>query len=99
MASDYKVYWTNKSLNNLESILSYLRNNWTRRETENFKNRLSKQLILIQQNPYLFPVSQYNPRLRKAVLSKQITAFYEVSGQIIYVIHLFNTNQNINRLK
>jgi plasmid stabilization system protein ParE len=99
MAFDYKIFWTSEAINNLESILSYLKNSWTQRETENFKNRLSKQLILIQQNPYLFPISQYNSRLRKAVLSKQITVFYEVSGQIIYLIYLFNNKQNIENIK
>lgn len=99
MASDYKVYWTNKSIKNLESILYYLKDNWTKREIENFKNRLSKQIHLIEQNPYLFAISQDNSRLRKSVLSRQITVFYEVSGQIIFLIHIFNTKQNIQRIK
>ena len=99
MDFDYKVYWTNKSINNLESILNYLKENWTQRDIENFRNRLSKQIRLIKQNPYLFPVSQYNSRLRKAVLSKKVTVFYEVSGQIIYLILLFNIKQNIQGIK
>jgi plasmid stabilization system protein ParE len=99
MASDYKIFWTNEAINNLESILNYLSNNWTQREIENFKNRLSKQIRLIQQNPYLFPISHYNYRLRKAVLSKQVTIFYELSGQIIYLVYLFNNQQDIERIK
>lgn len=99
MAFEYKIFWTSEAINNLDSILSYLKNSWTQRETENFKNRLSKQLILIQQNPYLFPISQYNSRLRRAVLSKQITVFYEVSGLVIYLLYLFNNKQNIESIR
>jgi len=99
MASDYKVYWTIESNNNLESILNYLKESWTHREIENFMNKLSKQIHLIQQNPYLFPISQYNSRLRKAVLSKHITMFYKISGQIIYLAYLFNNKQNIEGIK
>lgn len=99
MISDYKIFWTFEALNNLETILKYLSNSWTQREVENFKNRLSKQIRLIQQNPYLFPVSRYNSRLRKAVLSKQLTIFYEMSGQIIYLVYLFNNQQDIVRIK
>jgi len=99
MASDFKILWTNEAINNLESILDYLGKVWTNREINNFKKILSKQISLIEQNPYLFPASNYNSRLRKAVLSKQTTIFYEVTGQIIYLVYLFNTTQNIEKIK
>lgn len=99
MASDYKIFWTDEAINNLEDTIDYLNNRWTQREIDNFKNRLSKQIGLIQQNPSLFPISQYNSRLRKAVLSKQTTIFFEVTGQIIYLVYLFNNKQDIEKIK
>ena len=75
MDSDFKVYWTDEAINNLESILNYLGYKWTEREIENFKRKLVKQIELIRNNPQIFPVSKYNPKLRKAVLSKQTTIF------------------------
>ena len=66
---------------------------------DDFKKRLSKQISLIEQNPNLFPISKYNPRLRKAILSKQTTIFYEVSGQLIYIVFLFNNKQDIEKIK
>ena len=99
MASDYKIFWTNEAINNLEDTLDYLNSRWTQREIDNFKSRLSKQIGLIQQNPGLFPISQYNSRLRKAVLSKQTTIFYEVTGQIIYLVYLFDNKQDIEKIK
>lgn len=33
----------------------------------------------------------------KAVLSKHTTIYYEVSGQIIYLVYLFNNIQNIRK--
>lgn len=99
MAFDYQILWTAEAINNLESILEYLTKRWSQHELNNFKVRLSNLVNLIRQNPILFPVSQYNFRLRKAVLSKQITIFYEVAGQIIYVVYLFNNRQNIERIK
>ena len=99
MVYNYKIFWTNEAINNLEDILDYLNNRWTQREINNFKKRLSKQISLIEQNPKLFPISQYNSRLRKAVLSTQTTIFYEISGQIIYLVYLFNNKQDIERIK
>ena len=99
MAFNYKIFWTNEAISNLEEILNYLNNRWTQREIDNFKKRLAKQISIIEQNPNLFPISRYNPRLRKAVLSKQTTIFYQVSDQIIYLVYLFNTEQDIERIK
>jgi len=75
---DYKLFWSKESISNLESILSYLESEWTDKEIDNFKRKLSKQLELIEKNPRLFPISDVQPRLRKAVLSKQTTIFYEL---------------------
>ena len=99
MDSDFKVFWTDEALQNLESILNYLNNRWTQHEIDNFKKRLGKQIELIEQNPKLFPVSEYNPRLRKAVLSKQTTIFYEVSDHIVYLVYIFNSKQDIGKIK
>jgi plasmid stabilization system protein ParE len=99
MDSDYKIFWTNEAINNLESILDYLNRSWTQREIDNFKKKLSKQIDLIEKNPKLFPLSDYNPRLRKAVMSKQTTIFYELSGTVIYLVYLFSNKQDIDRIK
>jgi plasmid stabilization system protein ParE len=99
MDSEYKFYWTDEAISNLESILDYLKSNWTQRKISNFKKKLGKQVRLIEQNPKLFPVSRYNSRLRKAVLSKQTTIFYELSGQMIYLVYLFNTRQSPKKIK
>ncbi|MDP3915368.1 MAG: type II toxin-antitoxin system RelE/ParE family toxin [Bacteroidota bacterium] len=99
MDSDYKICWTDEAIKNLESILDYLKSRWTQREIDNFRKRLGKQIKLIENNPNLFPRSDYNRRLRKAVLSKHTTIFYEVSGQMIYLVYLFNNQQSVERIK
>ena len=96
---DYKIFWTDESLNNLEGILSYLATEWTEREVAIFKKMLSRQLDLIRKNPRLFPISNMQPRLRKAVLSRQTTIFYEIKGFEIHIAYLFNNRMDIRRIK
>ena len=98
MDSDFKVVWTDEAINNLESILDYLDAKWTQREIDNFKKKLVKQIELIEKNPRRFPLSKYNPRLRKAVLSKQTTIFYEIVDHVIYLVYLFNSRQDIENI-
>ena len=96
---DYKIFWSDESLKNLEGILSYLETEWTEREVTIFKKKLSRQLDLIQKNPKLFPISSIQPRLRKAVLSRQTTIYYELKGFEIYIAYLFNNKMDIRRIK
>ncbi len=86
---DYKVVWSDESLRNLENILAYLKSEWTEKEIKKFKNKLGKQIDLISTHPRLFPISQIQPRLRKAVLSKQTTIFYELKKEEIYIVYLY----------
>ena len=83
----------------MEEILDYIVNRWTQREVNNFKTKLSRQLNLISQNPKLFPVSGIQPRLRKAVLSRQTTIFYEFSNDSVYIVYLFNNVKNPDKIK
>ena len=96
---DYKLFWTEESIRNLEEILNYLISNWSQKVVDNFKQKLSKQLELILSNPEMFPVSNFNPRLRKAVLNQQTTIFYEVKGNIVYLAYLFVNRKNIEKIK
>ena len=99
MNSRFEIFWTKESLTNLEDILDYLISAWSQREVVNFKSKLSKQLKLISKYPLLFPASQINPNLRKAVLSKQTTVFYKIQDKHIYIIYLFDTRQNPNKIR
>lgn len=96
---DFKLFWSEEAIRNLENILDYLIEKWSQKEVDNFKRKLSRQLDLIIKNPRMFPVSKYNSRLRKAVLSKQTTVFYEIKENVIYIAYLFVNHQNINKIK
>jgi len=96
---DYKLFWSKESISNLESILSYLESEWTDKEIASFKRKLSKQLELIEKNPRLFPISDVQSRLRKAVLSKQTTIFYELMEYEIHIAYLFSNRMDIARIK
>ena len=96
---DYKILWTEEALSNLEEILDYLNERWTQKEINKFKDKLNKQLELIIKFPKIFPVSNFHPDLRKAVLSKQTTIFYKIQDNIIYLAYLFDNRKDIRKIK
>ena len=96
---NYKILWTDEAIRNLEQILNYIATNWTDKEVNNFKIKLSEQLNIISKFPNIFPSSNITPRLRKAVLTKQTIIFYEVREQVIYIAYIFDSRQNPERIK
>lgn len=95
----YNIFWSEEAIRNLEEIIDYLYFRWTQKEVDNFKVKLSRQIDLISNNPNLFPISTFQPRLRKAVLSKQTTVFYEIKNGNIYLAYIFINFKSPERLK
>lgn len=94
----YKIYWSEEAVRNLDEILIYLISRWTSKEINKFKNKLAKQLELIGHNPLLFPVSQYKPELRKAVLTRQTTIYYQLRNDTVYLAYLFVNKKDISKI-
>ena len=95
----YKIRWSDQSIKNLEEILDDIKSKWTEKEVNNFKSKLSHQLDLIVQNPFMFPDSKIKPGLRKAVLSKQTTIFYQIINKVIYLTYIHINLKDINNIK
>jgi len=98
MKSTYKIIWTDEAFRNLENIITYLEKFWTEKEIRKFARLLDKQLILIKKNPALYPFSKKSDDIRKSVLTK-ITLYYRIIETEIYLISLFDSRQNPDKLK
>ncbi|MCG8701026.1 MAG: type II toxin-antitoxin system RelE/ParE family toxin [Bacteroidales bacterium] len=96
---DYKLRWSVEAVKNLEEILDNIKSRWTNKEVLKFKNKLGHQLDLIVQNPFMFPISSIKESLRKAVLSKQTTVFYQVKDNIIFITYLHINKKDTNKFR
>ena len=98
MESIYKILWSDEALKNLKLIIEYLENNWTQKELTQFAKLLDKRLALIEHNPYSFPLIDNYSNLRRSVLSKQTSIYYQIIGQNVRLITLFDNRQNPEQL-
>ena len=96
MDYNYQISWSNLSLKDLDNILEYLQDEWSEKEVKLFKSLLSKKLGLISKYPKLFPSSKIRPSIRRSVLSKQTSIFYNVDSdnQKIDIIRLFDNRMD-----
>lgn len=98
MKSISKLIWSRRAQTDLTSILNYLEENWTEKEITEFFKKLEKQIFIIQEQPKAFPATKKN-NVRRSVLSKQTTIYYDILGDVIRIVALFDTRQNPKKLK
>lgn len=99
MRNTYKLIWSDEALQNLKGIVEYLEARWTNREIRKFAQLLDHQLNLIRDNPLLFPKSEVSEGFRKAVISKQVSIYYQILKHEVHIISVFDTRQNPSKLK
>lgn len=99
MKNIYRIIWSNEALENLKTIIEYLENNWTEKEIKKFAQLLDNRLSLLASNPYSFLVTNHPKKLRKIVISKQLSIFYQPFENHVRVVSLFDNRRNPDWLK
>ena len=99
MKNIYKIIWSDEALKNLKAISNYLEKNWTEKELKQFAKLLDNRLNSIKSNPNLFPIFNHSTNVRRCVLSKQTTIYYQIADMEVRLITLFDNRQNPKRLR
>lgn len=94
MDSEIKVLWSDQAIENLESILDYLESEWPPNTTGSFKDKLLKTINLLKRFPTLGTESSLKKGIRRFVMSKQLSIFYELYNNTMIIHYLFDNRQN-----
>jgi len=81
----------------LENI-EYLENHWSEKEVLNFINEIEHSLNLLAKENVLFIKSDY-PNVYKMAVIKQITLYYSIENQTIYLLRFWNNYQDSSNFK
>jgi plasmid stabilization system protein ParE len=87
-----------RSLNEIDIISEYIESKWSAKSRDKFLDLLNINFDLIESNPTLFPVSNYEG-LYKCVVSKQTSIFYTFDDIKINIVSVFDTRQNPKKIK
>ena len=77
--AQHKVIYTKRSLANLRTIKDYLLYKFSQREIDNLYRMLSDFENVAASFPQLYPLIINSEKIRRAVLSKQLSVFYTYS--------------------
>ncbi len=95
----YKIELTQRFLNKLLELLTFLENECGLKVAAAFQNKLDKKLSALRHLPGLGSPTFKRPGIRKLIITKHNKIYYRVKGDTIYIITLFDTRQNPNRNK
>lgn len=91
------IVWTEQSKQNAISIKSYLNSNFSSREVEHFYATIKSFEIAVCAFPGLYPLSKSSKDIRRAVLSKVLSAYYRIDGDQIVVIALLDNRRDSSK--
>ena len=96
-----EIIWSARARITFFKVLDYLEKNWSQKEIIQFYNRTEIVLRTIQMNPGIFPVSHRNKQLRRTLIDKNNSFFYQVDSYTnkIYLLTFFDNRQNPKNLK
>mgnify|MGYP003459392311 FL=1 len=93
-----KIEWTLLSKNDYWKNIEYLENHWSEKGVLNFINEIDCSLNLLAKETVLFVKSDY-PNVYKMVVIKQITIYYSIENETIYLLRFWNNYQDLSNFK
>lgn len=89
------VLWTARALEDAVSIRRYLKDKFSNKEVVNFYALLESFEIAVSAYPKLYPQSGIKKNIRRAVLSKELSAFYRIRSKKIEVLAILDNRCDI----
>jgi plasmid stabilization system protein ParE len=93
-----QIVWSDDALIDYHQNIDYLLKEWSVQVALEFVEDVETTIKLITDFPELFPLTDYFG-VRKALVRKQITLFYRIKDEKIYLIRFWNNYQNPEKLK
>lgn len=93
MDKPYVVEWTRRSLLSAISIKKYLIKKFSAKEVSKFESLLKQFELTVSNFPTLYPESQSQKLLRRAVIHKNTTVYYIFEKNKVTVIAMKDNRQ------
>lgn len=93
------VFWSDEAKLDYWNNIDYLLHKWTVKEAQQFIQKVSKTIELIQPETIVFTPTHYK-KVNKVIVTKQISLFYRInSDNQIELLRFWNNYQNPEKLK
>jgi len=94
-----RVIFSPKAIENTKQIIVYLKKEWSENSAKKFINVLREKVSYIKRFPNSYHELEGREKIKRCVITKQVTLYYRVAKNEIEVITLFDSRQNPDKLK
>jgi len=94
-----EIIWSPLSVSDIENTIEYLSDAWNEQVINEFLDEVDLSLQHIALYPRLYPVINKKMKVRKCVVSKHNTIFYQEKKSTIQLLRIFDTRQHPEKLK
>lgn len=94
-----KIVWTQEAENTFMQNIAFLETEWNERVIANFIDKTEEALHIISLHPHIFPLANKKKGVRKCSVVKQVSLYYKVIGNAIYLVTFWNNYQTPSKLK
>jgi len=88
-----EVRWTEEAEFTFDNIVSLIQMRWGTQSSDKFINKTKNILVNISEQPFMFPESGID-NVRKAVITKQSSVFYEIYSTHIMLVFFWDNRQD-----
>jgi plasmid stabilization system protein ParE len=88
------IIFTDDALEILLSIKNYIEGQWGLRQADKFLKRVDKVLKLTAEFPYMYKASLIEDTVRKGLISKQTSFYYEIHENEILILFFWDNRQD-----
>jgi plasmid stabilization system protein ParE len=93
-----RIIWSPLAEKDFFCILDYLQNKWGESVLQTFLDLTESVINQIELNPKQFPLIHRKKRIRKCVITKHNTLFYRVERKSIFILRIYDTRQDPQKL-
>lgn len=88
------VAWTERAHSDSITIKSYLAYHFTQREIENYYKLLGSFEKIVAIFPDLYPLTNKAKNIHRAVLSKQLSVFYQITQEAVFIVAILDNRMS-----
>ena len=99
MKNGYKILWTENALEELENTIDYLQKNFSEKEIKKLATAVEKMIATIAHNPYTFSQTYFKESVRKVVVTRYNTLYYQIKNDNVEILSFFSNRQSPDKVK
>ena len=87
------LFWTEEAKETFEVVTNFVHQIWGDKQVDIFIKKAFKTLENISSQPYIFKSSSVIKNVRKGLISKQTSVFYQIENDKIVILFFWDNRQ------